>query len=359
MASRLAFRADDPTFHLELNNNRWPRDGRLTIRDACASKLCFPEPTNLSLRALEYRGITWHHAPARERRALCCSVRPLVGVREQSEFRRSFCIGVEPSCPGTFAKGSTMPLKIQCPQCRKSLTVPDQLAGRTGKCPGCGASVSIPPLPPPPAQPAVLPVASGEPLVATVVHDAPSTAPVSTPAAERFARLRNRSWKFWLATAAGSIAGLYFLSLLWGMGAASWAEAKRLSSAGDETSAEFNDSSSSLTSARLPFGLSEFRAALGPPGQQNSESLLYSGSMKVMIVGDDITVAFNAGTMEGLFYAAGLFKDARVFRYPEGDEIMDQIDNIGFEGKSARFRYRIETAVVPTGWRQVRFSPLN
>ncbi len=37
-----------------------------------------------------------------------------------------------------------MPLKLRCPQCQKSLTVPDQLAGRTGKCPGCGASFRIP-----------------------------------------------------------------------------------------------------------------------------------------------------------------------------------------------------------------------
>lgn len=52
-----------------------------------------------------------------------------------------------------------MPLKIQCPQCRKSLTVPDHLAGRTGKCPGCGVAIPIraaneqiaarPPAPPP------------------------------------------------------------------------------------------------------------------------------------------------------------------------------------------------------------------
>lgn len=37
-----------------------------------------------------------------------------------------------------------MPIKISCPQCRKALTVPDQLAGRTGKCPACAAQVSIP-----------------------------------------------------------------------------------------------------------------------------------------------------------------------------------------------------------------------
>ena len=248
-----------------------------------------------------------------------------------------------------------MPLKIRCPQCQKSLTVPDQLAGRIGKCPGCNGRITIPSAPPP-AEPPTDAVHVAEPLVATVIHDAhPATSPV--PPAGRFARLKSRSWKFWLKAGAVSVAGFYFLSLLWGMGVAGWSEGKRLSAAGDETAGGFG--SQSATSARLPFGLSEFRAALGRPGQENSNSLLYSGSMKVTVVGPDITVAFNAGTMEGLFYAAGLFRDARVFRYPEGDEIMDQIDNIGFEGKSARFRYRIENAVTPTGWRQVRFSPLN
>lgn len=122
-----------------------------------------------------------------------------------------------------------MPLKLQCLKCHKALTVPDQLAGRTGKCPGCGASVSIPPLPPPPpASPVVIPNVVVEPLVATVVHDAPPPPP--PPTASRFAGLRNRTWQFWATTAAGVIAGLYFVSLLWGMGVAAWAEAKRISS---------------------------------------------------------------------------------------------------------------------------------
>lgn len=105
-----------------------------------------------------------------------------------------------------------MPLKIHCPQCRKSLTVPEQLAGRTGKCPGCGASVSIPPLPPPATSPADLNLAV-EPLVATIVHDAPPLPPPPPPAVDRFARLRNRSWKFWLATAVGCWAGITFVSM--------------------------------------------------------------------------------------------------------------------------------------------------
>lgn len=111
-----------------------------------------------------------------------------------------------------------MPLKLSCPSCQKSLTVPDQLAGRTGKCPGCGASIKVPPLPPPsvtsPAAPAV--AVAVEPLVATVVHDAP-IAPPTPPISGHFARLRNRSWKFWLTAAVGSWAGITFLSMFLAM----------------------------------------------------------------------------------------------------------------------------------------------
>ncbi len=37
-----------------------------------------------------------------------------------------------------------MPIRVQCPQCSKALTVPDQYAGKRGKCPGCGTAIPIP-----------------------------------------------------------------------------------------------------------------------------------------------------------------------------------------------------------------------
>ncbi|MBD3174297.1 MAG: hypothetical protein GF320_03885 [Armatimonadia bacterium] len=35
-------------------------------------------------------------------------------------------------------------IKFQCPSCRKEITVPDEMAGRTGKCGGCGERVTVP-----------------------------------------------------------------------------------------------------------------------------------------------------------------------------------------------------------------------
>lgn len=245
-----------------------------------------------------------------------------------------------------------MPLKLKCPQCRKALTVPDQLAGRMGKCPGCGASVSIPAsLPPAPAIAAAVPI-----LTATLVEEPAVTVRPRTPTA-RPKTARQRSWKFWLATAAGGVAGLYMLSMFWGLVVTSWHTASAKTSPTPQ-----NASRAAITSAGtptgLPFRLADFRSVLGPAHEENAGSLLYSGSMKISTDGSDITVAFNAGTTEGLFYAAGLFRE-RVFQYPEGDEIMDQIDNIGYQGRSKRFRYRIEKAKVPLDWRQVRFMPLQ
>ena len=45
-----------------------------------------------------------------------------------------------------------MPLKIRCPNCQKSLTVDDRLAGRAGKCPACSATFTVPSLSQPPLQ---------------------------------------------------------------------------------------------------------------------------------------------------------------------------------------------------------------
>jgi hypothetical protein len=37
-----------------------------------------------------------------------------------------------------------MPIRLQCPGCHKTLTIPDKYAGRSSKCPGCGARIDIP-----------------------------------------------------------------------------------------------------------------------------------------------------------------------------------------------------------------------
>ncbi len=41
-----------------------------------------------------------------------------------------------------------MPIPITCDHCGKSMQVPERMAGRTGKCPGCGHLVKIPAAPP-------------------------------------------------------------------------------------------------------------------------------------------------------------------------------------------------------------------
>ena len=35
-------------------------------------------------------------------------------------------------------------MKVTCPGCRKSFNVKDEFAGRSGKCPACGAVLTIP-----------------------------------------------------------------------------------------------------------------------------------------------------------------------------------------------------------------------
>jgi hypothetical protein len=37
-----------------------------------------------------------------------------------------------------------MSIRLQCPGCHKTLTIPDKYAGRSSKCPGCGARIDIP-----------------------------------------------------------------------------------------------------------------------------------------------------------------------------------------------------------------------
>ncbi len=45
-----------------------------------------------------------------------------------------------------------MPIRVQC-QCGQSLNVPDQMAGKSGKCPKCSAVIKIPAASPATAQP--------------------------------------------------------------------------------------------------------------------------------------------------------------------------------------------------------------
>jgi predicted RNA-binding Zn-ribbon protein involved in translation (DUF1610 family) len=37
-----------------------------------------------------------------------------------------------------------MPISFQCPQCGKKLKAPDEAAGKSSKCPGCGGAVTCP-----------------------------------------------------------------------------------------------------------------------------------------------------------------------------------------------------------------------
>src|SRR3954452_21918586 len=37
-----------------------------------------------------------------------------------------------------------MPIQIECPGCKATLTVPDELAGKTGKCIHCGHRLTVP-----------------------------------------------------------------------------------------------------------------------------------------------------------------------------------------------------------------------
>jgi len=43
--------------------------------------------------------------------------------------------------------GATMPIPFQCPFCGLQTWVPEQYAGQSGPCAGCGKPISIPPIP--------------------------------------------------------------------------------------------------------------------------------------------------------------------------------------------------------------------
>lgn len=74
-----------------------------------------------------------------------------------------------------------MPIEFRCSQCDRLLRVPDEAAGKNGKCPGCQAIVKVPdaPAPPPDAEPLspLEPVPIDEPL--TPLEPTPAQQPVA------------------------------------------------------------------------------------------------------------------------------------------------------------------------------------
>jgi hypothetical protein len=71
-----------------------------------------------------------------------------------------------------------MPINVKCPQCQKLLAIPDELAGRPVRCPGCKGTFQTAA-----AAPAAPPVPVPAP-VAAVPRSAPTPAPVPEPAPE-------------------------------------------------------------------------------------------------------------------------------------------------------------------------------
>lgn len=69
-------------------------------------------------------------------------------------------------------KGPAMPIRADCNSCGKRVKAPDSMAGKTAKCPGCGAALTIPSLsgpnipPPPPASIPTLPAPPAAPVAA-------------------------------------------------------------------------------------------------------------------------------------------------------------------------------------------------
>ena len=66
-----------------IDTKPWGLKGRHVenLIDVFVRQFCFVGTANLSRKTLEYRSSAWTHAPARGRRALCCSVCTLAGVR--------------------------------------------------------------------------------------------------------------------------------------------------------------------------------------------------------------------------------------------------------------------------------------
>lgn len=79
-----------------------------------------------------------------------------------------------------------MPIRVECPTCRKTISAPERFAGNKAKCPGCAAAVTIPALPtgaPPPPPPVTPPPKPFDPLDVLGAAPARAAAPleVETP----------------------------------------------------------------------------------------------------------------------------------------------------------------------------------
>src|SRR5438094_4752476 len=67
-----------------------------------------------------------------------------------------------------------MPIKFSCPNCAKSFTVKDQLAGKRANCPACKKPLSVPK---PSAASAAPPEMHVEDMAAAALMDAPAAPP--------------------------------------------------------------------------------------------------------------------------------------------------------------------------------------
>jgi len=76
-------------------------------------------------------------------------------------------------------EGDKAMIEVECPNCHAKLKVPEQYAGRTGKCRSCGAEVTMPPAAAPAApgwSPAPEPAAAAPPMPPPVPPPAPPAA---------------------------------------------------------------------------------------------------------------------------------------------------------------------------------------
>jgi hypothetical protein len=89
-----------------------------------------------------------------------------------------------------------MSIRVQCPNsaCGKTMTVKEQLAGKTGKCPACGTPIVVPPLAAPESVPSFTPAPPAPDWDA--MTDSPSAAAEPAPLAPR--RQGNRPSSTWI-----------------------------------------------------------------------------------------------------------------------------------------------------------------
>jgi len=80
-----------------------------------------------------------------------------------------------------------MPIRFQCPHCAKTLEVPDDFAGESGDCPGCGGDIVVPAASaaPPAAPAAPVPPAAPAPPAAEPAEPAPASRPARASSRRR------------------------------------------------------------------------------------------------------------------------------------------------------------------------------